>query len=100
MIERELTYADGSPLQPLICLLRKLDTCTIRYHVACGWLLWIRVADLRGGESVISIPIDPHASEATNGTHTIRFVEEDEWLVWPPVELGLFALTASSAVET
>jgi hypothetical protein len=87
MRERELTYVEISPLQPLIRALRTLDTCTIRYHVDSGWLLWIRVADARGGESLFSIPIDPHASEAT-WARTIKYVEKDDWLVWPPVEFN------------
>ncbi len=88
MIERELTYADASPLQPLVRVLRTLNTCTIRYDINSGWLLWLRVADVRGGESLLSIPIDPHASEPFNGAHTIRHIEENDWLIWPPVELA------------
>jgi hypothetical protein len=92
MRECELRYVDIHPRDPLTKALLATNNCTLRFNPMGAWTLWFRVQDARGGESVFAVAVDPYAEESVEGiggtVHTIRNVENDEWLLWPPVEIG------------
>lgn len=92
MRSHEFRYIDAPLFRPISVVLSATGLCTIRFDTGTGWVLWLRVADVRGGESLFSVQLDPHAGDPMHGSsgiiHTIRYLERDEWMVWPPVELG------------
>jgi hypothetical protein len=57
-----------------------------------GWVLWAHLADPRGGSSLYSIAIAPHADEAGMGSSGIvwpmRFISSTRWRIGPDAVVG------------